>query len=758
MYATSSKKIVFVNPPLAMARRYGLLWQAGGSEPPLGLCYLAGAVRQKGFDTAIIDAQAAGLDMKGTIKAVMAHRPAYIGITAATMAIKSSYELAREIKKAGHGTKVIIGGCHVSSLPEDTLKNCDFLDAGVIGEGEDTIVELIRALDSGSDLGMVRGVVSRHDGDIRVSPARNRIKDLDSLPYPAFDLLPEIKKFYRLPSQSLSGGRGFSLVSSRGCFGRCLFCDKTVFGDQITMHSAGYITEMIAGLKRNYGITDIMFEDDNFMVSRKRLEDFSGLLKKRRLNIRWSALARIDSVDEGSLRAARSCGCWQVSYGIESGCQRILDLYEKNISANQIKNTIAFTKKAGLKIKCFFMWGNPCEDKRSLRDTAGFIKSLAIDDISISFFTPYYGSRIWKDIGSYGVLDGDTEKMSCFEPVFRPFGVTYDDLVSTRKKALRDFYLRPAIIFSYLRRINSMNAFKRLLSSAAGLLSYTLQSDENKSRYLIINADDFGLTKGINRGIIEAFRKGVVTSASLLPVGRHFSEAISLAKGNPRLDIGIHLCLTEEKPVLEKEDIPSLVRKDGYFLKSHRDFIFHYILGRIKSDDIEKELEAQISKVLKSGLSLTHMDSHGYIHMLPGILAITIKLAKKYNIKTIRYPKERMDGLAAWGRFPGFWFLNVLCFMAGRDPDFSSFIKTDRYFGFLNSGHLSIPSARRVLRGFKSGIAEFVCHPGEYDKEAGPYGRWKYDWEGELKALISLEMKEIISSANIRPISFRDTQ
>jgi len=474
MYAINNRKIVFVNPPLSIDRRYGSLGYAGGSEPPAGLCYLAGTVRQKGFDAAIIDSQATGLSLNKTISMAMSYRPAYVGITAATMAIKSAYELALGIKGLNPDIKIIIGGCHVSSLPKETMEECGSFDAGVIGEGEDTIIELMRALDNDENMGIVKGIVFRQGKDVRLSSPRNRIKDLDSLPYPAFDLLPDIKRYYRLPAQSLAGGNGFSLISSRGCFGKCLFCDKKVFGDQVTMHSAEYITEMACILNRNYNITDIMFEDDNFMVSKERLESMASLFRKRRLRVKWSALARIDSVDEESLRIAKAGGCWQISYGIESGCQRILDFYEKGISTERIKDAITLTKKAGLKIKCFFMWGNPSEDKDSLRDTAKLIRRLDIDDISITFSTPYHGSRIWKSIRSYGSFDNNTEKMSCFELVFRPFGLTDDYLASTRKKALRDFYLKPRIFFSYLRRIRSMRLFKQLLLSAWCLFCHVL--------------------------------------------------------------------------------------------------------------------------------------------------------------------------------------------------------------------------------------------------------------------------------------------
>jgi len=475
MYAINSKKIIFVNPPLSIAKRYGKLGYAGGNEPPLGLCYLAGAIREEGFDVSIIDGQATGLSLNKTIGLIMSYQPAYVGITATTMAINSACKLARSIKEVNPRIKIIIGGCHVSSLPTETLKECKFFDVGVVGEGENTIIELIQALDSNKDLNVIKGIVSRQDENVYLAPLRDRINNLDDLPYPAFDLLPSINKFYRLPAQSLTGGYSFSLITSRGCFGKCLFCDKKVFGDYISMHSAEYITEMACILNKDYNITNIMFEDDNFMISKQRLQSMTSLFKKKQLKVRWSALARVDSVDEELLQIAKDGGCWQILYGIESGCQRILDFCKKGITINQIKYIVNLTKKVGLKIKCFFMWGNPTENKDSLQDTVDFIKNLDINDISITFFTPFPGSQIWSDIKSYGQFDSDTRKMSCFELVFKPFGLTEEYLISTRRETLRNFYFRSKIFFSYLQRIRSIYQLKQLFLSAWCLFYYVFK-------------------------------------------------------------------------------------------------------------------------------------------------------------------------------------------------------------------------------------------------------------------------------------------
>lgn len=477
--AGKNKKVVLINPPLSVSRRYGKLGQAGSNEPPLGLCYLASIIRKIGFTVRIVDAQASGYELNETLNIIKSFGPDYIGISAATMAIISASELARMIKISDPSIKIIIGGSHVSALPSETLNECSFFDMGIIGEGEETIEELMFSLDNNLDMNKVKGMIIRQeDNAIHCSSRRMRIKDLDRLPLPAFELLPEIASSYHLPTQSLADRRSFSLVTSRGCFGSCSFCDKKVFGNYVSMHSAEYILEMMYILNKKHKIANIMFEDDDFLISKQRIEKLIELINKKGLNIPWTAKARIDTVDRDVLKIVKEGGCWQIAYGIESGSQEILDFYEKGIMLDKIKDKIALTKSIGLKVKCFFMLGNPTEDKNSVSQTIRLIKNLDIDDISVTFFTPFPGSRLWPEIHRYGNFNKNWQKMSCFELVFTPYNLDGLYLINNRKKILRDFYLRPKIFFSYLTRIKSIIQFKELISSFFCLIWYLLSSKD----------------------------------------------------------------------------------------------------------------------------------------------------------------------------------------------------------------------------------------------------------------------------------------
>ncbi|MFH0790271.1 MAG: ChbG/HpnK family deacetylase [Candidatus Omnitrophota bacterium] len=261
------------------------------------------------------------------------------------------------------------------------------------------------------------------------------------------------------------------------------------------------------------------------------------------------------------------------------------------------------------------------------------------------------------------------------------------------------------------------------------------------------------MTKGINQGIIESFHNGPIRSASIMAVGRAYDHAVALLKENPKLDTGIHLCLTEEKPVLEKEEIATLTGKGGYFLQSHKKFLLHYFMGKIGLGSVRRELDAQIRKVLESGINITHIDSHGHIHVLPGILRIVAELAKRYRIPFIRYPRERLKTLdVKFSRRMQSLILNILCsYSKQRFEDYDI-----AFFGFFHSGRISRKSLSGILKAVNNGISEIVCHPGICDRELEHYRHWEYQWEEELNALTSQDISKIINGLNIEVVSFSD--
>ncbi len=274
---------------------------------------------------------------------------------------------------------------------------------------------------------------------------------------------------------------------------------------------------------------------------------------------------------------------------------------------------------------------------------------------------------------------------------------------------------------------------------------------------LIVHADDFGLSEKINEGILEAHRNGILTSTSIMSVGTAFDHAIQLSRSTPTLDIGIHLTLIEEEALSNKEDITTLLDNNGRFYGHAVSFMKRYFLGKVSLDEVRRELDAQIQKVLNNSIEISHLDSHQHIHMLPGIRRIVGELAKKYSIPSIRYPKERLKSYMlnekhSLSRLVQLLALNTFCSVANT----SGSKRPDYFFGFFFGGNVSEENLRKVLKNLPAnGACELMCHPGDYDADCR-YDHWEYRWQDELKALTNQGVKDLLERKGVKLISYAD--
>lgn len=463
-------KIIFVNPPITMEERYGR-YAAGGSHfPPLQLAILAAVTRSYGFNTKIIDSVALNWNFQTTLKLILNENPDYVGISSTTVSIHKAAKLAELIKQYKPNIKILIGGVHLSALPRETMERFPSLDIGVIGEGEITIIESLKALEEKADLTNVKGLIFRKSDEIVQTGTRPLLKDLDSLPFPAWDLLPDLAKFYRPSLQSVRRLPSTLLLTTRGCYGMCTFCDRTVFGNKIRAHSVEYVVDMVKHLYTKYGIRDFQIDDDSFLTFPSRVRDFCQLIRRENLNISWNCLARVDRITAETLDEVKKAGCWQIQYGIESGSQEILDFIKKKITLEQIEHALILTRKAGIATKGFFMLGHFLETKKTIRKTIDFAKGIALNDFQITFFTPFPGSEAYYTADKYGKFNKKWEEMNTFNPVFVPHGLTKEDLFKYQKLAYREFYLRPKIAFSLATRARNICASKILFREAIDIL------------------------------------------------------------------------------------------------------------------------------------------------------------------------------------------------------------------------------------------------------------------------------------------------
>lgn len=270
---------------------------------------------------------------------------------------------------------------------------------------------------------------------------------------------------------------------------------------------------------------------------------------------------------------------------------------------------------------------------------------------------------------------------------------------------------------------------------------------------LIINADDFGLSEKTNFEIIKSYRHGLLRSASLMANGNSFDHAVRMLSDNPGLDIGVHLTLVTERPLLEPDNVKSLLIINGLLNKSGVKFAKKYFLKKIDLFEVESECSAQIEKILANGIKPTHIDSHQHVHILPDIFRIVTDLAIKYNIPFIRLPKEDFQNYMLrdprfYGRIFQMFLLNILCSRQKRND----LLSVDHFAGFYFGGHLNKNNILRIINNLPSdGVCELMCHPG-FDMSNSP--RKSYRMVEESNSLVDHEVVSAIKENNIIITSF----
>jgi hopanoid biosynthesis associated protein HpnK len=282
-------------------------------------------------------------------------------------------------------------------------------------------------------------------------------------------------------------------------------------------------------------------------------------------------------------------------------------------------------------------------------------------------------------------------------------------------------------------------------------------------RRLIVNADDFGLTSGVNRAIVEANRSGIVSSATLMANARAFCEAVEFARETPRLKIGCHVVLIDGVPICN--DVPSLTKSSGRFRTSLKDFAQSAIRKKISSDEIQREAEAQIRKIQAAGIAVTHVDTHKHTHLVPHVLRSVIKAAKACGVRAVRNPFEpkrsRVSRIAGtktqWMRSAGVTAFQVFAPQFRKIMREEKMLTTDGTLGITVTGQLDHKVLAGILQTLPEGTWELVCHPGYCDDDLKAAGtRLLKSRQIELQALTSEETRKTLADCGIELISYFD--
>lgn len=273
---------------------------------------------------------------------------------------------------------------------------------------------------------------------------------------------------------------------------------------------------------------------------------------------------------------------------------------------------------------------------------------------------------------------------------------------------------------------------------------------------LLINADDFGRHRLINRAVEKALQEGCLRSATIMVGGKAFDDAVEIAKKNPTLGVGIHFTLANGFPVLPPEKIPTLITSDGVFYENYIVFLKKYLQGKISRNEIKAELSAQLEKALAAGLKLTHFDSHQHLHHVPGIIGIAIDLAKSANISAMRVSNTKIfDGeLESIGQLIGRLGLGSLAKYAERKAHHRG-IKTPEHFSGIVAGEsVDENFLTKLIENLPEGTTEVMLHPGTENFVLKEYCSWDHDFEAELSAVTSPRILKLLEEKNIHAVNF----
>lgn len=465
MVGDPTLKITLINPPSHNAE----LFSIGIKAPPLGLAYLASMLEKSGHEVKIIDAPALDLSIPQIKDILSKDQPEIIGITASTPMIHDAYNVARAAKEVCPNSTVILGGPHPTFLPIETLQECPSADIVCIGEGEETIVELAETIKGKMDLSGVRGIAFRtRDGRIVRTEPRPLIRDLDSLPFPAWHLL-SMDKYTVLGKKAVI----CHVMSSRGCPFQCIFCSSSrVFGKKYRARSAKNVVDEIEFLVSEYNPGSIEFSDDEFTLNQKRTEEICSELKRRGIDIAWACGSRVDTISRSLLRKMREAGCSFIYYGIESASQRILDFIKKGITIEQIKRAVEMTKEAGIKMMGSFIVGFPDETREEIKSTLHFPKKLNIDYVQFTIATPYPGTELYEMAKRENLLlTEDWSWYTTLRPVMALKNISVKELQRLIKRAYISFYLSPKVLKENFGRY-ALPALKLVLKELLNYLKF----------------------------------------------------------------------------------------------------------------------------------------------------------------------------------------------------------------------------------------------------------------------------------------------
>ncbi|MCS7114305.1 MAG: radical SAM protein [Nitrososphaerota archaeon] len=440
--AKSEVKVALVNPPLlpGMFKHHPLV--------PLGLAYLTSVLEKAGYEVKVFDCPPLGLKHGELIKMLTEFSPDFVGITCMTMMYPSAVQVATMVKENLPDTIVGVGGPHVTFYDEETLRECPSVDLVVRGEGEQTILEIAACIKEKRKLSNVEGITLRENGKIIRTPERPLIQNLDALPYPAYHLFP-------MDSYRIYGNKIMPIITSRGCPFQCSFCvTSRMVGKKFRARSPENVVDELEWLVKEHDADAVCFYDDTLTLDKKRIIEICNIIRKRKINVVWDCQTRVDQISLEVLEGMAKAGCQLVSFGVESGSNKVLGKIGKGTTVEQNKKAVMLAKKVGLLVAVSVIIGYPGETVETVNETLKFLWETKPDDVYICFATPYPGTKLRKMIKDMGwEISNDWSKYDTLTPVFKNPELPDEYMVRLRENFYNKYY-SPSYILRHLLKNN----------------------------------------------------------------------------------------------------------------------------------------------------------------------------------------------------------------------------------------------------------------------------------------------------------------
>ncbi len=454
-------RVLLVNPPqenLVTNNIPSVVDEERGHNPPLGLLYVAAHARANTpHEIRVADAVVEGLGYPALKERIRAERPDVVGITATTFTLVDAVMTVALVKEISPEITVVMGGPHPYIYPEETI-NLPGVDYLVIGEGEAVFSALLNNMGDRAALRNVKGLVFRDGADVVNTGLPPLVEDLDSLPFPARDLTP-YRDYYSLIAKSRPVT---TMITSRGCPYRCLFCDRPHLGKRFRPRSAENVVDEMAACV-DMGISEFLIYDDTFTISKKRVLDICRLIRERGLKVGWDVRARVDTVNAEMLSAMKDAGCDRIHYGVEAGTPEVIETLRKGITIEQVKRVFAETRDAGISILAYFMIGSPGETRAQMKESLRLARELGPDYLHLSITTPFPETDLYRLGFEKGVLKDDywrkfaRNPQKGFIPQVWEEHMSRDELIEMLHRGYKEFYLRPGYVWKRLKGLRSLS-------------------------------------------------------------------------------------------------------------------------------------------------------------------------------------------------------------------------------------------------------------------------------------------------------------